>query len=210
MIAIIDYGMGNLRSVENAFRALGASPRRVTEPSPLADAEAIVLPGVGAFAEAMSRLRRGGFEDALEREVRRDGRPFLGLCLGMQLMASESIEHGRHRGLGWLEGIVTRIPEEVHGARVRVPHVGWNDLEVVRRDGMLRDASAKPTFYYVHSYYFEPTDSAVVSGYTTHGVRFAAVVEHRNLFGTQFHPEKSQRDGLALLRCFLSAVRAPC
>ena len=210
MIAIVDYGMGNLRSVVNAFRAIGEEPRLISDPGTLGEADAIVLPGVGAFAEGMARLEKCGMRDVLERAVRREGKPFLGLCLGMQLMASESIEHGSHAGLDWISGSVQRLPETSDGAPVRVPHVGWNDLEVIRRDGLLRDVSTNPTFYYVHSYYLEAGDPEVVSAYTTHGARFAAVVEHENLFGTQFHPEKSQVDGLALLRSFAVAARRGC
>lgn len=210
MIAVIDYGMGNLRSVVNAFRALGEDATLVTEAGSLRDAHAIVLPGVGAFAEGMRQLREGGFVDELEREVREKGKPFIGLCLGMQLLATEGHEHGMHKGLGWVQGSVTRLQGEVDGVKLRVPHVGWNELEVVRRDGLLRDASAQPTFYYVHSYALHATDPTVVSGYTTHGVRFAATVEHDNVFGTQFHPEKSQRDGLALLGRFIEFARASC
>ena len=210
MIAVIDYGMGNLRSVVNDFRALGEDARIVTEASALRNAHAIVLPGVGAFAEGMRRLHAAGFVDELEREVRENGKPFIGLCLGMQLLASEGHEHGAHRGLGWVEGCVNRLPAEIDGARLRIPHVGWNDLEVVRRDGLLSGASARPTFYFVHSYVFAPSDASIVSGYAVHGVRFAATVERDNIFGTQFHPEKSQRDGLALLGRFAAIARASC
>lgn len=210
MIAIIDYGMGNLRSVQNAFRSLGADARLVTDAGALSDAEAIVLPGVGAFAEAMIRLRAGGFVDALDVEVRRDERPFLGLCLGMQLMAVESAEHGTHRGLEWIDGSVRALPVEVDGASVRVPHMGWNDVEVVRRDGILSALQPTPAFYFIHSYALHATEPAIVSAYATHGVRFAAVVERDNLFGTQFHPEKSQSAGLALLQGFLTRVGVRC
>jgi len=207
MIAIIDYGMGNLRSVLNAFRSIGEAAVLAPTPDVLARADGIVLPGVGAFPEAMVRLRDGGFVDALEQEVRRDGKPFLGLCLGMQLMATESLEHGRHAGLGWIEGTV--VPMSTAGG-VRVPHMGWNDLEVVRRDGILSGVSATPSFYFVHSFVYQPTNAAVVSGYATHGERFAAVIESGNLQGTQFHPEKSQRDGIALLRRYAERVHAAC
>lgn len=207
MIAVIDYGMGNLRSVVNAFRSIGEETVLASDASVLSRASGIVLPGVGAFAEAMHRLKAGGFVQALEHEVRQDGKPFLGLCLGMQLMASESLEHGRHAGLGWIEGRVVPIAAD---AGVRVPHMGWNDLEVVRRDGLLAQVSAKPTFYFVHSFVVEPSDPSVVSGYAMHGARFAAVLERDNLQGTQFHPEKSQRDGIALLRSYVDRVKATC
>ncbi len=210
MIAIVDYGMGNLRSVANAFRALGEEPRMVTRPEELGDSDPIVLPGVGAFGEGMQRLRASGLVDALDAEVRGNGRPFIGLCLGMQLLASEGREHGIHRGLGWVEGTVDRLPASTDGKTLRVPHVGWNDLEVVTRDGLLRTASASPTYYFVHSYVLVPRDPGVVSGYTTYGVRFASTVEVGNIFGTQFHPEKSQRDGLALLGRFLELAKATC
>ena len=210
MIAIIDYGMGNLRSVVNAFRALGEDPRMVTTPEELGDSDPIVLPGVGAFGEGMQRLRASGLVDALDVEVRDNGRPFIGLCLGMQLLASEGREHGIHRGLGWVEGTVDKLPASTDGPTLRIPHVGWNDLEVVTRDGLLRTASASPTYYFVHSYVLVPRDPAVVTGYTTYGVRFASTVEVGNIFGTQFHPEKSQRDGLALLSRFLELAKAAC
>lgn len=200
--------MGNLRSVANAFRALDAEPQICPTPDGLAHADAIVLPGVGAFGEGMRRLRELGFVDALEQVVREKGRPFIGLCLGMQLLATEGEEHGRHGGLGWIAGTVRRLRPSPAAGSVRIPHVGWNDLEVVNRNGLLLGASTSPTYYFVHSYVLVPDDASVVSGYTTYGERFATTVETGNVFGTQFHPEKSQRDGLALLDRFLKIVRA--
>jgi imidazole glycerol-phosphate synthase subunit HisH len=158
----------------------------------------------------MRRLHAAGFVDALEREVRGNGRPFIGLCLGMQLLATEGHEHGVQAGLGWLKGTVRRIAAQQDGVKLRIPHVGWNDLEIVHRDGLLHGASSTPSYYFVHSYVFAPDDPRVVSGYTTYGERFATTVESGNIYGTQFHPEKSQRDGLALLNRFLEISRVAC
>jgi imidazole glycerol-phosphate synthase subunit HisH len=210
VIAIIDYGMGNLRSVANAFRAVGGDPRITADAKDLSKASAIVLPGVGAFAEGMRRLHAAGFVDALNREVRENGRPFIGLCLGMQLIATDGEEHGMHAGLGWIKGTVRRILPDASGAKLRIPHVGWNDLEVVHRRGLLEGAAPAPTFYFVHSFIFVPEDPSVVSGYTEYGERFATTVEHENIYGTQFHPEKSQRDGLALLGRFVEISKKAC
>ncbi|MCB1182656.1 imidazole glycerol phosphate synthase subunit HisH [bacterium] len=205
-IAIVDAGLGNLRSVANAVAALGAAPAIVRSPHDLAAADAIILPGVGAFGDGMRRLRAGGWVPALEQAVLGEGKPFLGICLGMQLLASRGTEHGDHAGLGWLDGTVTRLPGG--DPAVRVPHVGWNDVEIAGDGGMYAGCGPAPDFYFVHSYRFEPADPAVVTGWCTHGVRFAASVARGNIRAVQFHPEKSQGAGMAVLRNFLPAVPA--
>lgn len=202
VIGIVNYGMSNLRSVANAFESLGCAPRILEQPSDLSGTDRVVLPGVGAFGDGMKNLRAGGWVPALEQEVLGAKKPFLGLCLGMQLLATKGTEHGDWDGLGWIPGVVRRL--QPTDPLVRVPHIGWNEAEVVKRDGLYRETKGEQTFYFVHSYAFTPEDPAVVSAYCTHGERFAASVERGNIFATQFHPEKSQKCGLALLKNFLT------
>jgi glutamine amidotransferase len=200
-VGIIDYGMGNLRSVSNAIEALGSPVVILSSPDDLPGVDRVVLPGVGAFGDGMAKLDRGGWIPVLREEVLVKGKPFLGLCLGMQLLATLGTEHGECAGLGWIPGAVRRL-ESVDPA-VRIPHIGWNDVEVVRPSGLYRGYKGVPVFYFVHSYVFQPEDPAVISGYCQHGVRFAASVEWNNVFATQYHPEKSQKSGLTVLRNFL-------
>lgn len=198
MIVVVDYGMGNVRSVLNALEALGASAALASSGSALDDAERIVLPGVGAFREAMDRLDERGLVEPLQRNVVERKKPFLGVCLGMQLLAEVSFEHGEHRGLGWIPGEVRRI--EPSDAALRVPHIGWND---VARRGTSRLLPASAAFYFVHAFQLLPRDPEVVTGTCDYGGPITAAVEHGNIFGTQFHPEKSQQAGLKLLKAFL-------
>jgi imidazole glycerol-phosphate synthase subunit HisH len=198
LIAVVDYGMGNQRSVLNAFDAIGAPAELVAEPADVLRAERIVLPGVGAFRDAIAALRERGLAQAV-RDAAAAGRPILGLCLGMQLLATRSREFGEHDGLGLIGGSVERISTE-HG--LRIPHVGWNDLEVRRADAILGGLGPEPTFYYVHSYEFVADDPETVTGVTDYGRAVTATVGSGNVFGVQFHPEKSAADGLALLRGF--------
>ncbi len=198
-IVVVDYGMGNLRSVANALEAVGATVRISADPSDLRRADGIVLPGVGAFGDGMHNVRERGFVKALEREVLERKTPLLGLCLGMQLLATRGTEHGDSAGLGLIPGTVVRM--EANG--VRVPHVGWNDVRFVHTDGLYRDLDDARDFYFVHSYVVRPDDPDVVSGICRHGEEFVASVESERVFGTQFHPEKSQSAGLAVLRNFL-------
>ena len=197
-VLVIDYSMGNLRSVSNALRAVGAAPVVSNDPADLAQAARIVLPGVGAFGDGMRNLRERGWVEPLEREVLQRGKPFLGLCVGMQLLAERGTEHGSHTGLGWIEGTVERLPSD----EVRVPHIGWNDVTV--RDGArLYEGVEQPVFYFVHSYALVPNDDRVVTGSCTYGIEFAASVEQGNVHATQYHPEKSQQAGLGVIRNFL-------
>ena len=198
MIAVVDYGMGNQRSVLNAFEAIGAPAELVAEPADVLRAERIVLPGVGAFRDAIAALRERGLAQAV-RDAAAAGRPILGLCLGMQLLATRSREFGEHDGLGLIGGSVERISTE---PGLRIPHVGWNDLEVRRADAILGGLGPEPTFYYVHSYEFVADDPETVTGVTDYGRAVTATVGSGNVFGVQFHPEKSAADGLALLRGF--------
>ena len=198
MIGVVDYGMGNLRSVLNALEAVDAPARLVSTPAQAREAERLILPGVGAFGAAMERLDEQGFSEALPNLVAA-GRPLLGICLGMQLLAERSTEHGEHSGLGLVAGDVARIETD---PSLRVPHVGWNDVNVVRDTRLLAGLPDAPTFYFVHSYVFETSDPSAVTATCDYGRPLTACVEGDGVFGAQFHPEKSQRDGLALLRNF--------
>jgi glutamine amidotransferase len=198
-IGIIDYGMGNLRSVWNAISAVGGNPHLIESPSQVPNASHVILPGVGAFGEAMRRLEGMGWIDALETHTLIHSRPFLGVCLGMQLLADTGTEHGTHSGLGWIPGTATLLDPQ---NKSQIPHVGWNGVEVVRGDGLFRGIESGKDFYFVHSYVLRPTDRSVVTSWCRHGEPFAASLHHNNIFATQFHPEKSQKNGLLLLENF--------
>lgn len=201
-VMIIDYGMGNLRSVANAFAAIGCQALVSGHPEDLSRAKRIVLPGVGAFGDGMQNLSTANWIEALEEEVKRKGKPFLGLCLGMQLMGTTGTEHGSHPGLNWVPGNIERIlPND---PALRVPHIGWNDVRLVKKNGLYAGLGDSETFYFVHSYVFHPEDPSVISGVCSYGVEFAASVEIGNICATQFHPEKSQRAGLSVLKNFLN------
>jgi glutamine amidotransferase len=192
--------MGNLRSVLNAFDLIGADAQLVDTPAGLEPADRIVIPGVGAFRDAMAALDERGFTEALPR-VAESGRPILGICLGMQLLASQSSEHGEHTGLDLIPGRVERIEP---GLGLRVPHVGWNDLSVTRESPLLDGWGGEVTCYFVHSYELRPDDSESVIATTDYGRPLTACVQSANVYGAQFHPEKSADDGLRLLRNFVS------
>lgn len=196
---IIDYAMGNLRSVANALGSVGCAAVVSADPADARKARRIVLPGVGAFGDGMRNLEERGWIDVLEEEVRGRGKPFLGLCLGMQLLAERGTEHEDLPGLGWLRGTVERLPAE----GVRIPHMGWNDVTLKAGTRLGAGLGGQATFYFVHSFAFVPEDG-VVAGTCHYGTTFAAIVESENVFGTQFHPEKSQASGLAVLRNFLA------
>ncbi len=198
MVDILDYGMGNLGSVENMIHQLGARPRRCADPEELSGAQRLVLPGVGAFDQAMEALESRGFIPVLEKKVR-EGIPILGICLGMQLMTRGS-EEGRHPGLGWIEAETCRFPD---WPGLRVPHMGWNKVEV--QSGFSVDAEwpGPPRFYFVHSYYVRCLHPGDRWFHCAYGPGFDAGFLHENLMGVQFHPEKSHRFGKAFFRAFL-------
>ncbi len=208
MIAVVDYGAGNLRSVANAFRHLGADVQTVDRPAGLEGAHKIVLPGVGAFGAGMDRLRAAGFVKPL-REAAAAGMPLLGICLGLQYLFEWSDEMGRHEGLGLLPGYVTRFPfggpdAPAEAGGLKVPHIGWNALHR-RRDHPLLDGVPDGAYaYFVHSYYAYPADPADVLASTGYGIDFASVVARGNVMGIQPHPEKSQSVGLRILRNFVA------
>ena len=200
MIGIVDYGLGNLASVAGAVERLGFEPHVSSDPDLLGTCDRLILPGVGAFGDGMRNLRERGLIEPLNAFVIGKGTPVLGICLGSQLMTRSSEEFGRHDGLGWIDGAVTRIEPDDPG--IRVPHVGWNGLEQVRESGLFEDVPGDALFYYVHGYCIQ-ADPACVVGTCEYGGRFVAAFERDNVFGTQFHPEKSQLAGLSLLRNFL-------
>ena len=195
-VAIIDYGVGNLRSVEKAFAATGCEARISGDEEYLRRAERLVLPGVGAFAACMKALEERGF-DRLVRERASAGTPLLGVCVGMQLLFEESEEFGATRGLGLLAGRVRRFDGELV-----VPHVGWNRIHQQQPHALFAGVADGAFCYFVHSFYCEPEDGAIVAGETEYGRRYASVVADKNICGVQFHPEKSQDVGLQMLKNF--------
>ncbi|QJU59696.1 imidazole glycerol phosphate synthase subunit HisH [Sphingomonas sp. AP4-R1] len=198
-LALIDYGAGNLHSVENALRAAGARDIVVTaDPAVAAAAERIVLPGVGAFANCMGALSAiPGMVEALNEAVVEKARPFLGICVGMQLMATAGEEFGRHQGLGWIPGTVAKM--EPTDPAIRIPHMGWNDVRLERDHPLIHTGEA----YFLHSFAFHTDDPADLLATTEHGGAVTAAVGRANMLGVQFHPEKSQAYGLAFLARFL-------
>lgn len=204
MIGIIDYGMGNLRSVQKAFESLHVPAEIVTDPSALTSHQGAVLPGVGAFRDAIGELRRLGFDQAVRDYVAAGG-PLLGICLGLQLLFDRSYEDGTYEGLGLVPGEVVRFQPE---PGLKIPHMGWNSISIDRPNSVLEGLRSGDHVYFVHSYYVRPEREEVVATRTTHGTQaFASMIAFENVYATQFHPEKSQRVGLHLLRNFANLVR---
>jgi imidazole glycerol-phosphate synthase subunit HisH len=198
MIAIIDYGAGNLRSVRNALTHLGANVVTASTPDQMIDTEKIVLPGVGAFGKGMEALRESGFEQPII-DAAQAGVPLLGICLGMQYLFDSSDEMGQHRGLGLLPGRVKRFPDN----ELKVPHMGWNQLHIRQENPLLNGIKDKAYTYFVHSYYVEADNPDDVLATTDYGIDYASIVGRGNIFGIQSHPEKSQSIGLQILKNFL-------
>lgn len=203
MIGIVDYGLGNVRAFENIYRRLGIAAAPVRNAAELEAAERLILPGVGAFDWAMSRLTDSGMIDALKDRVLAQGVPVLGVCVGMQMMADGSDE-GTATGLGWIPGRVERFRDEWFNDRTHLPHMGWNDIEPDGEAAIYSGIFA-PRFYFLHSYFFRPVDEGHVIARTQYGVRFASALRRGNIWATQFHPEKSHDWGVQLLRNFAEA-----
>jgi glutamine amidotransferase len=204
MIAVVDYGMANLRSVEKAIERVGGSPLVTSDPAAILSADKVVLPGVGAFCAAMTNLGQSGLQAAVVASIEQ-GKPFLGICLGLQMLFEASSEMGSSAGLGVLEGRVVRFFEEnPQGATLKVPHIGWNELHFPRDSRLFAGLEEGCRVYFVHSYFPVPQDSSVISATSDYGGAFCCAVEQGNVAATQFHPEKSGAVGLQILRNFVA------
>lgn len=210
MIAIIDYGMGNLRSVQKAFETVGCPAVVTRSPQVIRDASHVVLPGVGAFADCMKNLDHYGLIQPIRAAIQ-SGKPFLGICLGFQVLFSESEEFGLHKGLDILSGRVLRFPwtckpsaasRPAGSAGLKVPHMGWNQITIERRAPPLAEVENGASLYFVHSYYVAPADPSVIATTTTYGLSFASSIWRDNVVACQFHPEKSQSVGLRIVKNF--------
>lgn len=201
-VGLIDYGAGNFTSVMNALQHLHADVMRITDPVELRNVTHLILPGVGAFAAAMRNLDRLHLSDALRELLTNDEKPFLGICVGMQILATLGMEFEECPGLGLIPGVVDRIPAEEAG--LRLPHIGWNELSLSRSSPLFDGMTASPIFYFVHSYHLQADSDADVLATCDYGTDFIAAVQRNRVFGVQFHPEKSQHDGLRLLQNFMA------
>ncbi len=208
-IVIIDYHSGNLHSTLKAFekaaKPLGLSVAISNDPANLDAASHIVLPGVGAFTDCMNGLRSiDGLLDALKHNVIEQKKPFLGICVGMQLLAKVGYEHGEQQGLGWLDAVVRPLRDKVIDPTLKIPHMGWNTVDVTTEGALTQGLKADDHVYYVHSYYMEVNNAQDMAASSTHGIDFPAMVSQGNIHGTQFHPEKSQQVGALIIHNFLS------
>ena len=203
MIAIVDYYMGNLRTVAKAFEKIGVEAKATRDPKEISNASHVVLPGVGAFRDCMKNLTEYGLVDPVVRSIE-SGKPFMGICLGLQLLFEEGFEFGRHKGLGIIKGKVVRFPSgmESDGAELKIPHMGWNSVKMEKRSPLMKGIPDNSFFYFVHSYYAAPDDLPVTLTTTGYGVTFTSSIAKDNIVACQFHPEKSQRLGLQLLKNF--------
>lgn len=205
MICIVDYGMGNLRSVQKALERVGNEAQVTSDPKKIGNASKVVLPGVGAFGDCMRNLEEFNLLDAIVRSIK-TGKPFLGICLGLQLLFEQSDEFGPQRGMGVLPGRVTRFPNGIHdsetGQRYPIPHMGWNTVNVEKETPLFQGIENGSFFYFVHSYYTIPEDPEDIAATTPYGIEFVCAVQRGNIYAVQFHPEKSQDVGLRLLRNF--------
>ncbi len=202
-IGILDYGCGNLRSIMNAFHAVNADSWIIQEPEEVYQCTKLVLPGVGAFQTAMSKLRERKLDAALDEYVK-SGKYLLGICLGMQLMCLSSQEHGNHPGLGWINADVLPLAEDLN---LKVPHMGWNELNFKKEHPCIQGIAQNSDVYFVHSYYVKNHDTDDIVATTQYGFDFSSIFAKDNLIGMQFHPEKSQDVGLHIFRCFSNAEK---
>jgi len=203
LIAVIDYGVGNLKSVEKAFQFIGFEAETSSDKEHILNADAVVLPGVGAFGDAMDSLSKSGMIEVVQKVIE-SGKPFLGICLGMQLLFDYSEEGGKNnKGLGILKGAIKQLPFEMN---LKIPHMGWNCLELKNKSPLFDGLPQKPYVYFVHSYYLDTDDEDIVIAKTNYGINFSVAVQKQNVFATQFHPEKSGEVGLEILRNFANII----
>lgn len=199
MTGIINYGVGNLQSVKNSLDHLGIPSAIVDKPQDINNFDKIILPGVGAFGAAMEKLSDIGFADEI-KNFAKAGKPILGICLGMQLLFEESREYGRHKGLGLIKGAVLPFSEKIKN--LPLPQIGWNSIKTEAASPLLENIKDDSSFYFVHSFYCEPEEKTIIAASSDYGIKFAAVINKDNIFGCQFHPEKSQSAGLQILKNF--------
>lgn len=200
MVSIVDYGMGNLRSVKKAFESLGFSATLIRDGEEILSSSGLVLPGVGAFGDCMTNLEEYDLSEPIKKFID-NGRPFLGICLGLQLLFEESEESPSIRGLGVLKGRVVRFPK-FDKERLKIPHMGWNQVKVKPEISIAHGITDGSWFYFVHSYFPEPDDKSIIAGQTQYGIEFTSAVQKENVFACQFHPEKSSTMGLKILENF--------
>jgi len=201
MITIINYGSGNISAIGNIYDRLNIPFAVAHIPSEVNSAEKIILPGVGAFDETISMLDESGFRSILDKRVLEDGVPVLGICVGMQILAKKS-EEGKLPGLGWINGEVKKIDKSLLTEKPKVPHLGWNSIQVMKENKVFQNINPNDGFYFLHSFYFECFDEKDVISKTFYGKDFASSVNHKNIYGVQFHPEKSHHNGISLLENF--------
>jgi glutamine amidotransferase len=201
VISIVDYGVGNIQAIANIYKRLNIPVRIARTAEELAGAERLILPGVGAFDWAMDRLNKSGMRGVLDELVLSQGKPVLGICVGMQMLAKRSDE-GTLDGLGWIDGEVKKFDRAPPSQRAYLPHMGWNDVEPQCLERLFKDIGATGRFYFLHSYYFAPKDQNMILGVTDYGGTFASCVRAGNIYGVQFHPEKSHQWGIQLLKNF--------
>jgi len=197
VIAIIDYGAGNLRSVVNAIKNLGYQPSITSDPAEVLKAKAVILPGVGAAGSTVNNLRKLGLAEPINKYIY-SGRPFLGICIGLQVLFSRTDENGGHECLGTIPGRVKKLPPGL-----KIPHMGWNQVKQKVQHPVFKDINDEANFYFVHSYYVEPDDKSLIAGETEYGIAFCSAIARDNLVATQFHPEKSGESGLRIYDNFL-------
>ncbi len=199
MIAIIDYGMGNLRSVEKAFIHLGFNPKITSNPDEIINSEKAVLPGVGAFGDCLNGLIEKNLYETVENFIK-SGKYFLGICVGMQLLFEKSLEFGEHKGFGFFKGTVQKFPEEILNQNMKIPHMGWNNISIINKNPILSNIKNYSYLYFVHSFYAPIVEDTVAL--CNYGIDFTALAARQNVMATQFHPEKSQKIGLNILKNF--------
>ncbi len=204
MIAIIDYGAGNIRSVDKALKHIGCDAVITRDTETILKADGAVLPGVGSFGDTMDTMTSYGIKDTVVKYTE-SGKPFLGICLGLQLLFPKSEESPNARGLGIFDGVISKIPS---GGGLKIPHIGWNSLKIKENSRLFKGISGNPYVYFVHSYFLNAADKSIVSAQTQYGVTIDAAVENENIFATQFHPEKSGETGLKILKNFADIVKA--